>query len=73
MAKYKVEISGIDTSDISVLSNEEMKSLFVKMKCGDLEARNLLIEGNIKLVAKEEHDEITEYPEWIVDVYPDSK
>lgn len=50
MAKYKVEISGIDTSDISVLSNEEMKSLFVKMKCGDLEARNLLIEGNLKLV-----------------------
>lgn len=30
-------------------------------------------EGNIKLVAKEEHDGIIEYPEWIVDVYPDSK
>lgn len=30
-------------------------------------------EGNIKLVAKEEQDGITEYPEWIVDVYPDSK
>lgn len=30
-------------------------------------------EGNIKLVAKEEQDGIIEYPEWIVDVYPDSK
>ena len=30
-------------------------------------------EGNIKLVVKEEYDGITEYPEWTVDVYPDSK
>ncbi|MBQ2639945.1 MAG: RNA polymerase sporulation sigma factor SigG [Bacilli bacterium] len=50
MAKYKVEISGIDTSDIKVLNNEEMKKLFKKMNKGDLRARNSLVEGNLKLV-----------------------
>ena len=50
MSKYKVEISGIDTSSIAVLSNEEMNQLFVRMKQGDSEARNLLVEGNLKLV-----------------------
>ena len=50
MSKYKVEISGIDTSNIPVLSNEEMNRLFLAMKNGDSSARNLLVEGNLKLV-----------------------
>lgn len=50
MAKYKVEISGIDTSQIPVLSNEEMYELFQRMNEGDTDARNLLVEGNLKLV-----------------------
>jgi len=50
MSKYKVEISGIDTSSISVLSNEEMNTLFSRLHQGDLEARDLLVEGNLKLV-----------------------
>ena len=50
IAKYKVEISGIDTNNIRVLSNEEMKLLFKKMHEGDLFARDLLVEGNLKLV-----------------------
>lgn len=50
MAKYKVEISGIDTNNITVLSNDEMNILFKKMKDGDVFARNLLVEGNLKLV-----------------------
>ena len=50
MAKYKVEISGIDTSDIPVLSNEEMNELFFKLRQGDEIARNCLVEGNLKLV-----------------------
>ena len=50
MAKYKVEISGIDTSQIPVLSNEEMYELFQRMNQGDSSARNLLVEGNLKLV-----------------------
>lgn len=50
MAKYKVEISGINTNDIVVLSNEEMVDLFKKAKEGDDEARDLLVSGNLKLV-----------------------
>ena len=50
MSTYKVEISGIDTSSIPVLSNEEMNTLFSRLHQGDLEARDLLVEGNLKLV-----------------------
>lgn len=32
MAKYKVEISGIDTSNLPVLDNEKMNQLFTKLK-----------------------------------------
>ncbi len=50
MAKYKVEISGINTNNIAVLTNDEMVKLFKKVKEGDNFARDLLIEGNLKLV-----------------------
>ena len=35
----KVEICGVDTSKIPVLSAEEKRELFVKIKNGDEEAR----------------------------------
>lgn len=50
MAKYKVEISGINTNDIIVLKQDEMNKLFKKMQQGDEFARTLLVEGNLKLV-----------------------
>lgn len=50
MAKHKVEITGINTNDIEVLSNENMISLFKKMQSGDKSAREKLINGNLKLV-----------------------
>ena len=50
MAKHKVEITNVNTSDIKVLTNEEMNELFKKMKEGDPFARNELINGNLKLV-----------------------
>ena len=50
MAKYKVDITGINTSDIKVLSNKEMNELFFKMKSGDKFAKDELINGNLKLV-----------------------
>ena len=50
MAKYKVEISGINTNDITVLTQEEMNELFKKMHLGDSFARELLVQGNLKLV-----------------------
>lgn len=50
MARHKVEICGVNTANIKVLSNEEMKNLFKKMKSGDEKAREELINGNLKLV-----------------------
>jgi RNA polymerase sporulation-specific sigma factor len=50
MARHKVEICGVNTANIKVLTSEETKELFIKMKEGDLFARNDLINGNLKLV-----------------------
>jgi len=50
LSKYKVEISGFDTSNLKVLKSKEMLELFKKAKKGDLFARDLLIEGNLRLV-----------------------
>lgn len=50
MAKGKVDISGINTSDIKVLSNKEMEDLFFRLNCGDKSAKNELVNGNLKLV-----------------------
>ena len=50
MGKYQVEISGIQTSKLGCLSSDEMKKLFVRYQDGDSFARELLIEGNLKLV-----------------------
>lgn len=50
MAKYKVDITGINTSEIEVLSNEEMTKLFVEYQNGNLDAKDRLINGNLKLV-----------------------
>ena len=49
MAKHKVEITGIKTSDLKVLKNDEQIELFKKIKT-DPKARDELIEGNLKLV-----------------------
>ena len=50
MAKHKVDITGINTSLIKVLKNDEMNNLFLKLKQGDILAREELINGNLKLV-----------------------
>jgi len=51
MSKYKVDISGVDTNNIEVLSNEEMIELFKKYQQNkDLAAKEKLINGNLKLV-----------------------
>jgi len=50
MAKYKVDITGINTSDIKVLKSDETLELFKKYQKGDLNARDELINGNLKLV-----------------------
>ena len=50
MSRYKVEISGINTSQLKVLTNVEMKNLFLNLAQGDLSAKDELIQGNLKLV-----------------------
>lgn len=50
MARYKVEISGVNTANIKVLSNDEMIELFKRMQNGDKKAKEELINGNLKLV-----------------------
>lgn len=50
MAKHKVDITGINTSEIKVLSNDETTELFIRMKNGDESAKDELINGNLKLV-----------------------
>ena len=50
MARHKVEICGVNTANLKVLSNEEMIELFKKMYNGDAFAREDLINGNLKLV-----------------------
>lgn len=46
----RVEIANVNTSKLQTLSQEEMKMLFEKIKEGDKEAREKLINGNLKLV-----------------------
>ncbi|MBR4177765.1 MAG: sigma-70 family RNA polymerase sigma factor [Bacilli bacterium] len=50
MAKNKVEINGIDTNNLSVLSSSEMNDLFLRLEKGDKNSKTKLIEGNLKLV-----------------------
>ena len=50
MAKYKVDIAGINTSEINVLSSEEVTKLFIEYQNGSLDAKEKLINGNLKLV-----------------------
>ncbi len=46
----KVEICGVNTSKLKILTDEEKKTLLEKTKQGDMEARQELIYGNLRLV-----------------------
>ena len=46
----KVEICGVNTSKLTVLSDVEKRELLIKSKHGDIEARDKLIYGNLRLV-----------------------
>ena len=50
MALNKVEICGVNTSSLPVLTSEEKEELFEKIKAGDKEARERYIKGNLRLV-----------------------
>ncbi|MGN0182827.1 MAG: RNA polymerase sigma-G factor, partial [Candidatus Ornithomonoglobus sp.] len=44
----KVEICGVNTSTLPVLTREEKDELFVKIKKGDMQARDTFIRGNLR-------------------------
>ncbi len=46
----KVEICGVNTGSLKTLSNEEMMELLKKAQAGDDQARQALVEGNLRLV-----------------------
>ena len=46
----KVEICGVNTARLKVLSQREMEQLLLRAKEGDAQAREKLIEGNLRLV-----------------------
>lgn len=50
MSKFKVDIAGIDTNNLKVLSNDEMNVLFDRYKKGDELAKEEIVNGNLKLV-----------------------
>ena len=46
----KVEICGVNTAKLKVLSQTEMDALLLRSRAGDRQAREQLIEGNLRLV-----------------------
>ena len=50
MSVYKVEICGVNTSKLPILTNAEKEELFDKIEQGDMTAREQFINGNLRLV-----------------------
>ncbi len=46
----KVEICGVNTAKLKVLTQKEMDALLIQARQGDTQARDRLIEGNLRLV-----------------------
>ena len=50
MVRTKVELCGVDTSKLPVLSNEVMTQTFIRLQSGDEFAKEELVMGNLRLV-----------------------
>lgn len=50
MARYKVDITGINTNELKVLTGDETTKLFERYRAGDMQAKEELVNGNLKLV-----------------------
>ena len=48
--QHKVEICGVNTAKLKVLKSSETQALLLKAKAGDMQAREELIAGNLRLV-----------------------
>ena len=51
----KVELSGVNTSKLKVLKNDEINELLVRCKQGDEKAREELIAGNLQLCIRDRY------------------
>ena len=49
----KVEVSGVNTARLKVLTNEQTMALLRRAKAGDSGAREELISGNLRLVQRQ--------------------
>ena len=49
MALNKVEICGVNTARLPILTNEEKDALFIQIRQGDADAREQFIKGNLRL------------------------
>jgi len=50
LKRNKVEICGVNTSQLPVLTNAEMRDLFARLQAGERPAREKLVNGNLRLV-----------------------
>ena len=50
ISKFKVEITGVNTSKINVLTSSQMEKLFKELKNGNKSVRDKIANGNLKLV-----------------------
>ena len=50
MQYSKVEICGVNTANLKVLTDAQKEELIIRSKAGDTAARETLVEGNLKLV-----------------------
>lgn len=48
--QHKVEICGVNTAKLKVLKSSETQALLLRVKAGDMQAREELIAGNLRLV-----------------------
>ena len=46
----KVELCGVNTAELPILSEQEKRDLLTRARAGDKEARQSMIEGNLRLV-----------------------
>ncbi|MBT9172330.1 MAG: RNA polymerase sigma-G factor [Syntrophomonadaceae bacterium] len=47
---HKVEICGVNTAKLPMLTSDEMRRLFARLRAGDSTAREKLVNGNLRLV-----------------------
>lgn len=50
MSVYKVELCGVNTASLPLLKEEEKNELFARIINGDLQAKEIYIKGNLRLV-----------------------